>query len=76
MASRDPKKRGEASFNIKDLPGIIRILVICIEMYRWVRGRWIRHALEGKKKVKIPRKPAVLRPKSESIHGPGQRTAG
>jgi IS1 family transposase len=30
-----------------------------------VRGRWIRHVLEGKKKAKMPRKPAVKWPESE-----------
>jgi hypothetical protein len=50
---------------MKDLPGIIGILVINIEIYLWLRRRWIQHVLEGKKKGKMPRKPAVLRPRSE-----------
>jgi hypothetical protein len=37
---------------MKYLPGIIGIVVICIEIYRWVRGRWIRHVLEGIKERK------------------------
>jgi IS1 family transposase len=50
---------------MKDLLGIIGILVISVEIYLWLRRKWIRHVLEGKKKGKMPRKPAVLRPKSE-----------
>jgi hypothetical protein len=52
---------------MKDLPGIIGILVICIEIYRWMWGRWIRYALEAKKRAKQPRKPAVMRLKSELV---------
>jgi hypothetical protein len=50
---------------MKDLLGIIGILVISIEIYLWLRRGWIRYVLEWKKKAKIPRKPAVMRPKSE-----------
>jgi hypothetical protein len=50
---------------MKDLLGMIGVLVISIEIYLWLQRRWIQHVLEGKKKAKMPRKPAVMRPKSE-----------
>ena len=50
---------------MKDLLGIIGILVISIEIYLWLRRGWIRHVLDWKEKAKKPRKPAVMRPKSE-----------
>jgi hypothetical protein len=36
-----------------------------IELYRWLRKSWIYHILEQKKKTRQPRKPVVMRPKSE-----------
>jgi hypothetical protein len=50
---------------MKELLGIVGILVISIEIYLWLRRGWIRQMLEWKKKAKKPRKPAVMRPKSE-----------
>ena len=50
---------------MKDLLGIIGILVISIEIYLWLRRGWIRHVLESKKKAKMLHKPAMMRPKSE-----------
>lgn len=44
---------------------ILGILVLLFEIYRWLRGNWIRGFLEKKKKGKGPRKPAVMQPKSE-----------
>jgi len=35
---------------MKDLLGIIGILVISKEIYLWLQRRWIHHVLEGKKK--------------------------
>jgi len=50
---------------IKDLLGILGILLLLVEIYRLVRRNWLRRLLEKKKKEKRPRKPPVLRPKSE-----------
>jgi DNA invertase Pin-like site-specific DNA recombinase len=51
---------------LNDLLILLAILIILIEIYRKLRQTWLRHQLSGKKKAKRPRKPAVLRPKSES----------
>lgn len=50
---------------MNELLGIIGVLVLMLEIYRWLRWKWIQHMLEGKKKAKMPRKPVVMRPKSE-----------
>jgi hypothetical protein len=50
---------------IEELLGILGILILLIELYRYVRKVWLRRLLEKKKREKRPRKPAVLRPKSE-----------
>jgi IS1 family transposase/transposase-like protein len=43
----------------------LAIVMVLLEFYRLLRGYWLRHQLEEKKKAKRPRKPAVLHPKSE-----------
>jgi hypothetical protein len=50
---------------IKELIGILGILVILIEIYRYLRNYWLRRLLVKRKKEKRILKPAVLRPKSE-----------
>jgi hypothetical protein len=50
---------------VKELLGILGILILLYEIYRFVRKVWLRRFLEKKKKEKRPRKPPVLRPKSE-----------
>lgn len=50
---------------VKDLLGILGILILLVEIYRYVRRYWLRRLLEQKKKEKRTRKPPVLRPKSE-----------
>ena len=49
----------------KDLLILLAILILLVEIYRKLRQTWLRHLLSSKKKAKRPRKPAVLRPKSE-----------
>ena len=43
----------------------LAILVLLLELYRRLHGYWLRYLLVQKKKAIWPRKPAVLRPKSE-----------
>jgi hypothetical protein len=50
---------------VKELLGILGILILLIELYRYLRMYWLRRLVEQKKKEKRNRKPAVLRPKSE-----------
>ena len=50
---------------VKDLLGILGILLLLFEVYRFLRRYWLGRLLEKKKKEKRTRKPAVLRPKSE-----------
>ena len=50
---------------VEDLLGILGILILLVEIYRYVRRCWLRQLLKKKKKEKRPRKPPVLRPKSE-----------
>ena len=50
---------------MKNLLVILGILVLLFEIYRLLRRYWIRRILEKKKKAKRPRKPPVMRPKSE-----------
>jgi hypothetical protein len=50
---------------MKNLLGILGILVLSFEIYRYLRRYWIRLILEKKKKGERPRKPPVMRPKSE-----------
>jgi hypothetical protein len=47
------------------LVGIFGILVLIFEIYRWLRKKWIERILAEKKKGKKPRKPQVMRPKTE-----------
>ena len=59
----------------------LAILVLLVELYRHLREYWLRRLLEQKKKGKRPRKPAVLRPKSERdcrlcCEEKGKRTEG
>ena len=50
---------------MKDLLIIFGILVLCFELYRLLRGYWIRRILKKKKEAKQLRKPHVMKPKSE-----------
>ncbi len=50
---------------VKELLEILGILILLIELYRYLRQYWLRQLLETKKKEKRSRKPAVLRPKNE-----------
>ena len=50
---------------MKDLLVIFAILVLCLELYRLVRGYWIRRILKKKREAKQLRKPRVMKPKSE-----------
>jgi len=52
-----------------NLIGIIGILVLVYEIYRWLREKWIERILAEKKKGKRERKPQVMRPKSETRSG-------
>jgi len=49
----------------KDLLIFIATIIILVEIYRKLRQVWQQHLKMEKKKNKPPRKPAVLRPKSE-----------
>jgi len=44
---------------------LLAILVLFVEIYRILRQIWLHHLLSQKKKARRPRKPPVLRPKSE-----------
>jgi len=46
---------------VKDILGILGILLLLVEIDRFVRRHWFRRLLEKKKKEKRPRKPSVLR---------------
>jgi hypothetical protein len=48
-----------------DLLILLAILILLVEIYRRLRQTWLRYQLSEKKKAKQPRKPPVLRPKSE-----------
>jgi hypothetical protein len=50
---------------VKELLGILGVLILLVELYRYLRKYWLRRLLEKKKKEKRARKPAVLRPESE-----------
>jgi hypothetical protein len=50
---------------MKDLLVIFAILIICFELYRLLRGNWIQRFLKKKKGAAQPRKPRVMKPKSE-----------
>lgn len=45
--------------------GILGILLLLIELYRYLRKYWLKQLLNQKKSDKRLPKPAVLRPKSE-----------
>jgi hypothetical protein len=49
---------------MEKLVGILGILVLIFEIYRWLRKKWIQRMLVEKKKGKRPRKPRVMRPKT------------
>jgi hypothetical protein len=51
--------------SMKDLLVILGILILCFELYRLFRGNWIRRFLKKKKGAAQPRKPLVMKPKSE-----------
>lgn len=50
---------------VKELLGILGILILLLTLYRFLRKDWLRRLLEKKKKEKRTRKPAVMRPKNE-----------
>jgi len=50
---------------MKNLPGILGILILFFEVYRLLRKYWIRRILKRKKKAKRLRKPLMMQPKSE-----------
>jgi transposase-like protein len=50
---------------VKELLGILGILILLFEIYWCLRRFWLRRLLEKRKKEKRTRKPAILRPKSE-----------
>ena len=50
---------------MKDLLVILGILILCFELYRILRGNWIRRFLRKRKGASLPRKPRVMKPKSE-----------
>jgi hypothetical protein len=50
---------------MKDLVGIIGILVLVVEIYGWLRRKWVHRILEEKKRAKQPHKPVVKKPKSK-----------
>jgi hypothetical protein len=66
-----PKEWRKITRLIKDLLGILGILIVLLEIYRLVRRKWLRRLLDKKKKEKRPRKPPMLRPKSERGNLPG-----
>ena len=51
--------------SMKDLLVILAILIFCFELYRLLRGNWIQRFLKKKKGAAQPRKPHVMKPKSE-----------
>jgi hypothetical protein len=60
-----PKEWRKRARLIKDLLGILVILILPVEIFRLVWRYWLPRLLEKKKKDKHPRKPPILRPKSE-----------
>jgi len=50
---------------MKDLLVILAILIFRFELYRLLRGNWLRRFLKKKKDVKQPRKPLGMKPKSD-----------
>ena len=46
---------------MKDLLVILAILILCFELYRLLRGYWIRRILKKKKEAKQLRKPRVMK---------------
>jgi IS1 family transposase/transposase-like protein len=50
---------------IEKIVVLLAILIVLCELYRLFRANWLRRMLEHKKKDKRPRKPMVLKPKSE-----------
>jgi IS1 family transposase/transposase-like protein len=50
---------------MKDLLVILAILVLCLELYRLLRGHWIQRVLKKKREARLFRKPRVMKPKSE-----------
>lgn len=44
---------------------VVAIIIVLFELYRYLCRLWLRRKLEQKKKAKRPRKPIVLKPKSE-----------
>ena len=51
---------------MKEILGIIGILVLLVEIYARLRKYWIQRLLDQKRNAKKPRKPVVMRPKSEA----------
>ena len=51
---------------MKEILGIIGILVLLVEIYGRLRKFWIQRLLDQKRNAKKPRKPLEKRPKSEA----------
>jgi hypothetical protein len=51
---------------MKEILGIIGILVLLIEIYGKLRKYWIQRLLDQKRNAKKPCKPVEMRPKSEA----------
>jgi hypothetical protein len=51
---------------MKEILGIIGILVLLVEIYARLRKFWIQRLLDQKRNAKKPRKPLEMRPKSEA----------
>ena len=43
----------------------LAVLVLCLELYRFLRGYWIQRVLKKKREARQLRKPRVMKPKSE-----------
>ena len=50
---------------MKDFLGILGILILGFEVYRLLRGNWIRRFLKKKKDATQTRNPRVMKPKRE-----------
>jgi hypothetical protein len=44
---------------------LLGFLIVLIHLYRWLYRMWLQHWVNRKKSVKLPRKPRVLKPKTE-----------
>lgn len=44
---------------------LLGFLIVLIQLYRWLYRMWLQRWMNRKKSVKLPRKPRVLKPKTE-----------